>query len=229
METLTFLSGGRAVSHEESNAPYCLASMQIQPCWLMLGVVSARMLMSWQVCSMLNKKKTGMALKANTASQMKARMYVTMINCWNTVHSLLGHSNVAQEKGFSVMNVVPLNKPWSIIHDSLEKSWTPELFTENHSGCVAMTMVSCLPPPCLTPPCSLLGWGIGRTGCSWTLRRTAWRHSWRRNPRPTERFHRGRKKTPGRRSRTGSTRYWDTKINQLKQETGTRNVTIQII
>lgn len=54
--------------------------------------------MLWQVCSMLNKKKTGMALKANTASQMKARMYVTMINCWDTVHSLLGHSNVAQEK-----------------------------------------------------------------------------------------------------------------------------------
>lgn len=47
---------------------------------------------------MLNKKKTGMALKTNTASQMKARMYVTMINCTNTGHSLLGHSKVAWEK-----------------------------------------------------------------------------------------------------------------------------------
>lgn len=78
--------------------------------------------MLWQVCSMLNKKKTGMALKANTANQMKARMYVTMINCWDTVHSLLGYSNVPQEKGFSVINVVPLNKPWGIIHNSPEKS-----------------------------------------------------------------------------------------------------------
>lgn len=78
--------------------------------------------MLWQVCSMLNKKKTGMALTANTASQMKARMYVTMINWWKTVHSLLGHSNMAQEKGFSVINVVPLHKPWTIIHDSPEKS-----------------------------------------------------------------------------------------------------------
>lgn len=30
---------------------------------------------------MLNKKKTGIAVKANTASQMKAKIYVTMINC----------------------------------------------------------------------------------------------------------------------------------------------------
>lgn len=67
---------------------------------------------------MLNKKKTGMALKAKTASQTKARMYVTMMNCWNTVHSLLAHWNVA----FSAINVVPLNKPWAIIHDSPEKS-----------------------------------------------------------------------------------------------------------
>lgn len=86
--------------------------------------------MLWQVCSMLNKKKTGMALKANTASQMKARTYVTMINCWNTVHRLLGHSNVAQEKGLSVINAGPLNKPWTITHDSLEKSWTQDFFTE---------------------------------------------------------------------------------------------------
>lgn len=54
--------------------------------------------MLWQVCSMLNRKKTGMALTANTASQMKARMYVTMINCWKTVHGFLGHSNVATKK-----------------------------------------------------------------------------------------------------------------------------------
>lgn len=47
----------------------------------MLGVVSARMLMLWQVCSMLNKNKTGIAVKANTANQMKAKIYVTMINC----------------------------------------------------------------------------------------------------------------------------------------------------
>lgn len=88
------------------------------------------------------------------------------------------------------------------------------------------------PPPSMRPPpspaCSLLGWGIGHTGCSWTPRRTAWRRWWRRNPRPTERFHRGRKRTPGRRSHTGSTRYWDTKTNQLKQETETRNITVQI-
>lgn len=83
-DTLTFSSGGHApVSHYKNNAPYCLASMQIQPCWLMLGVVSARMFMLWQVCSMLNKKKTGIAVKANTASQMKAKMYVTTMNCWN--------------------------------------------------------------------------------------------------------------------------------------------------
>lgn len=55
--------------------------MQTQPCWLMLGVVSARMLMVWQVCAMLKKKKTGMAVKANTASQITARTYVTMMNC----------------------------------------------------------------------------------------------------------------------------------------------------
>lgn len=78
--------------------------------------------MLWQVCSMLNKKKTGMALKANTASQMKARMYVTMINCRNTGHTLLGHLNAAQEKGFSVINAVPLNNPWIVTHDSLETS-----------------------------------------------------------------------------------------------------------
>ncbi|TNN88676.1 hypothetical protein EYF80_001008 [Liparis tanakae] len=30
--------------------------------------------MLWQVCSMLNRKKTGIAVKANTASQMKAKM-----------------------------------------------------------------------------------------------------------------------------------------------------------
>lgn len=47
----------------------------------MLGVDSDRMLTVWQVCSILNKKKTGIALKANTASQMKAKMYVTMMNC----------------------------------------------------------------------------------------------------------------------------------------------------
>lgn len=55
--------------------------MQTQPCWLMLGVVSARMLMVWQVCAILKKKKTGMAVKANTASQITARTYVTMMNC----------------------------------------------------------------------------------------------------------------------------------------------------
>lgn len=80
-DTLTFCSSGHAVSHYKNDAPNCLASMQIQPCWLMLGVVSARMLMLWQVCSMLNKKNTGIAVKANTASQMKAKMYVTMMNC----------------------------------------------------------------------------------------------------------------------------------------------------
>lgn len=61
---------------------------------------------------MLNKKKTGMALKANTASQMKARMYVTMINWRNTGHTLSGHLSAAQEKGFSLINAVPLNNPW---------------------------------------------------------------------------------------------------------------------
>lgn len=36
--------------------------------------------MLWQVCSMLNKKKTGIAARAKTASQMKAKMYVTTRN-----------------------------------------------------------------------------------------------------------------------------------------------------
>lgn len=93
--TLTFCSGGHAVSHYKNDAPNCLASMQIQPCWLMLGVVSARMLMLWHVCSMLNKKNTGIAEKANTASQMKAKMYVTTMNCWNKNHSIWGQRNVA--------------------------------------------------------------------------------------------------------------------------------------
>lgn len=46
-------------------------------------------------------------------------------------HSLLGHSNVAQEKGFSVINA-SLNKPPDVIHDSPEKSRS--LFSENHSS-----------------------------------------------------------------------------------------------
>ena len=55
--------------------------MQIQLCWFMLGAVSARRLMLWHVCAMLKKKKTGMAAKANTASQMTTRMYVRTRNC----------------------------------------------------------------------------------------------------------------------------------------------------
>lgn len=43
---------------------------------------------------MLNRKKTGMAVTANTASQMKAKMYVTMINCWNEESGALGRRNV---------------------------------------------------------------------------------------------------------------------------------------
>lgn len=103
-DTLTFCSSGQAVSHYENDAPNCLASMQIQPCWLMLGVVSARMLMLWQVCSMLNKKNTGIAEKANTASQMKAKMYVTMINC-NEISSVA----LKVREIWQVMNVVSLN------------------------------------------------------------------------------------------------------------------------
>lgn len=94
------------VSHYKSNPPYCLASMQIQPCWLMLAVVSARMLMLWQVCSMLNRKKTGIAAKANTASQMKAKMYVTMINCWNKKVTDLWFKC----SGVSVINMLSLKR-----------------------------------------------------------------------------------------------------------------------
>ncbi|KAG7223265.1 hypothetical protein INR49_015621 [Caranx melampygus] len=50
-------------------------------CAKVLGDLLTPMFLHDQVCSMLNKKKTGIAVKANTASQMKAKMYVTMINC----------------------------------------------------------------------------------------------------------------------------------------------------
>lgn len=83
----------------------------------MLGVVSARMLMLWQVCSMLNRKKTGMAVTANTASQMKAKMYVTMINCRSEESSALGHRNSGLRFQCDECGVF---KP-GINHNSLEK------------------------------------------------------------------------------------------------------------
>lgn len=122
--TLTFSSGGQAVSHYRSNAPYCLASMQIQPCWLMLGVVSARMLMSWHVCSMLNRKKTGIAVKANTTSQMKAKIYVTMMNCWDKSTVPEVREMWHWGSGVSLINVLSSNQQSTISHDSVWKSQT---------------------------------------------------------------------------------------------------------
>lgn len=97
--------------------------MQIQPCWLMLGVVSARMLMLWQVCSMLNKKKTGIAVKANTASQMKAKMYVTMINCGENKRAHKVREMWRGSSGLTVINVLSSNQLSTIIHASVWKSW----------------------------------------------------------------------------------------------------------
>lgn len=67
-----------------------------------------------------------------------------------------------------------------------------------------------LPPSCLISSLmfSPSGWRSGHSGCSWTRRRSAWLHSWCRNPRPAAGYRRGRRRTPGRRSRTGSIWYW---------------------
>lgn len=87
-------------------------------------------------------------------------------------------------------------------------------------GHLSSDLTSYSHPP---PPTRLLpsGWGSGHTGCSWIHRRSAWRRSWRRNPRPAARYHRGRKTTPGHRSRTGST--WCCDMHREKQGHHKRN------